>query len=115
MQQIETTISFPGGVAKIVRRAELLRDCEAWKSAFQDKCKDHRFYELIEQTLANDFEHRYVLLQDRSGNIRAVQPIFFVRQNLVEGVPGIGKSRLLAEAAKLAGGMSFRVSWSMRR
>jgi len=88
MQQIETTIAFPGGVAKIVRRAELLRDCEAWKSAFQDKCKDHRFYELIEQTLANDFEHRYVLLEDRSGNIRAVQPIFFVRQNLVEGVPG---------------------------
>ena len=88
MQQIETTISFPGGVAKIVRRAELLRDCEAWKSAFQDKCKDHRFYELIEQTLANDFEHRYILLEDRPGNIRAVQPIFFVRQNLVEGVPG---------------------------
>src|SRR3984885_12895092 len=28
---------------------------------------------------------------------------------LVEGVPGIGKSRLLAEAATLAGGMSFRV------
>src|SRR5277367_210562 len=28
---------------------------------------------------------------------------------LVEGVPGIGKSRLLAEAATLAGAMSFRV------
>src|SRR5271170_6963113 len=28
---------------------------------------------------------------------------------LVEGVPGIGKSRLLAEATTLAGAMSFRV------
>src|SRR5207245_10665803 len=42
----------------------------------------------IEQTLANDFEYRYLLLEDHSGNIRAIQPIFFVQQNLVEGVPG---------------------------
>ena len=81
------TISFPQGVAKIATRAGL-HGCEAWKRAFQDKCKDHRYYEIIEQTLANDFEHRYLLLEDRSGNIRAIQPIFFVRQNLVEGVPG---------------------------
>jgi predicted N-acyltransferase len=29
-----------------------------------------------------------LLLDDASGNVRAVQPVFFVRQNLVEGVPG---------------------------
>src|SRR5207247_7473454 len=27
-------------------------------------------------------------IQDDSGEVRAVQPVFFVRQNLVEGVPG---------------------------
>jgi predicted N-acyltransferase len=85
--EVEATIPFPEGVAKIVTRPAL-QNCEAWSRAFQDKCKDHRYYELIEQTLANDFEHRYLLLEDRSGKIRAVQPIFFVRQNLVEGVPG---------------------------
>ncbi len=81
-------ISLPQGVtAKIVSCAELNGSTE-WKRAFGDKCKDHRFYEIVEKTLANDFEYRYWLLQDSSGNIRAIQPMFFVRQNLVEGVPG---------------------------
>jgi predicted N-acyltransferase len=35
-----------------------------------------------------DFEHHYLVLEDDSGTARAVQPVFFVRQNLVEGVPG---------------------------
>jgi len=29
-----------------------------------------------------------LLLEDASGNVRAIQPVFFVQQNLVEGVPG---------------------------
>lgn len=81
------SIPFPGGVAKIVTRAQL-EDCPAWRNAFRDKCKDHRFYEITEQTLGPDFEHHYVILEDERRIVRAVQPIFFVRQNLVEGVPG---------------------------
>ena len=81
------TIPFAGGIAKVVTLTQL-HDCDAWPHAFQRHCKDHRFYELIERTLANDFEYRYILLQDPAGNIRAIQPIFFVQQNLVEGVPG---------------------------
>jgi len=80
-------ISFPQGIAKIVTGAELL-SCGAWPRAFRDKHKDHRFYEIVEQTLAQDFEYRYLLLEDESGEVRAIQPVFFVRQNLVEGVPG---------------------------
>src|SRR2546422_4887356 len=81
------TISFPQGVAKIATLAELQAN-DAWRRAFQNKCKDHRYYEIIEQTLANNFEHRYLLLEDQTGSIRAIQPVFFVRQNLVEGVSG---------------------------
>jgi predicted N-acyltransferase len=84
---IGNTISFPEGSAKIVSLAEL-RNCDAWPRAFKNKVKDHRYYEIVEQTLANDFEYHYLLLQDRSGEIRGVQPVFFVRQNLVEGIPG---------------------------
>ena len=83
----DAVVSFPQGTAKILRLSDL-RSSECWKRAFQDKCKDHRYYEIVEQTLANDFEHRYLLLEDQSGRARAVQPIFFVRQNLIEGVPG---------------------------
>jgi predicted N-acyltransferase len=81
------TIPFPQGLAKIVSRAEL-QNCDAWKRAFQSKCKDHRYYEIVEATLEGDFEHHYLVLEDDSGNARAIQPVFFVRQNLVEGVPG---------------------------
>jgi len=80
-------IPFPQGVAKVLALAEL-QNCGAWKRALQNKCKDHRYYEIVEETLECGFEHYYLLLEDRSGNARAIQPVFFVRQNLVEGVPG---------------------------
>ncbi len=81
------TISIPRGVVKAVGRAEL-QNCGAWKQALQNKCKDHRYYEIIEETLQGDFEYHYLILQDDSGKLRAIQPVFLVRQNLVEGVPG---------------------------
>jgi predicted N-acyltransferase len=80
-------ILFPQGVAKAVTLAEL-QNCNAWKRAFENKCKDHRYYEIVEETLKGGFEHHYLLIEDDSGNARAIQPVFFVRQNLVEGVPG---------------------------
>ncbi|HEY4258244.1 MAG TPA: GNAT family N-acetyltransferase [Candidatus Udaeobacter sp.] len=80
-------IPFPKGVAKFVTLAEL-KNCDAWQQAFQNKCQDHRYYEIVEKTLQCGFEHHYLLLEDNSGNVRAIQPVFFVRQNLVEGVPG---------------------------
>jgi hypothetical protein len=84
---VMTTILIPNGIAKIVSRTELL-NCDAWQRAFHGKCKDNRYYEIVDETLEGNFEHRYVFIEDRSGTVRAVQPVFFVRQNLVEGVPG---------------------------
>jgi len=80
-------IRVPHSVVKVVTLAEL-RNCEAWKRAFENKCKDHRYYEIVEETLEGSFEHHYLLLEDDFGNARAIQPVFFVRQNLIEGVPG---------------------------
>jgi predicted N-acyltransferase len=80
-------IRFPQGAVKVVTLADL-QICDAWKLAFQNKCKDHRYYEIVEETLEGGFEYHYLLLEDDSGNSRAIQPVFFVRQNLVEGVPG---------------------------
>ena len=80
-------IPFSQGVAKVVTLSKL-QNSDAWRRALQDKCKDHRYYEIVEETLQNHFEHHYLVLEDSSGNVRAIQPVFFVRQNLVEGVPG---------------------------
>ena len=83
----DVVVPFTQGTARILKLFDV-RNLDAWKRAFQDKCKDHRYYALIEQTLANDFEYRYVVLEDQAGNLRAIQPILFVRQNLIEGMRG---------------------------
>jgi predicted N-acyltransferase len=82
-----SNVPTPQSVAKIVTRFEL-HNYDPWRRAFLNKCKDHRYYEIVEETVEGGFEYRYLLLEDRSGNTRAIQPVFFVRQNLVEGVPG---------------------------
>src|SRR5678816_4359213 len=81
------TIELAQGVAKVSQLRDL-ENCDAWRQALQRKCKDHRYYEIVEETLECGFEHFYLVLEDASGNVRAIQPVFFVRQNLVEGVPG---------------------------
>src|SRR5262249_29451843 len=81
------TIQFAQGLAKVSRLSDL-QNSEAWTRALRNKCKDHRYYEIVEETLECGFEHHYLLLEDTVGNVRAIQPVFFVRQNLVEGVPG---------------------------
>jgi predicted N-acyltransferase len=85
---IGQTIPFPLGVARVLSLADL-RNVEAWKTAFAGKCKDHRFYEIVEETLDSKFEHHYLLLEDETGKVRAIQPLFFVQQNLVEGIPAL--------------------------
>jgi len=80
-------IPFPQGVIKVLALAEL-QNCGAWKRALQNKCKDHRYYEIVQETLQCGFEHHYLLIQDDAGEVRAIQPVFFVRQNLLEGVRG---------------------------
>jgi hypothetical protein len=82
------SINFSNGVARILAREEL-KNIDAWQHAFAGKCKDHRFYEIVADTLDSKFEHHYLLLEDRAGKVRGIQPIFFVQQNLVEGIPGL--------------------------
>jgi predicted N-acyltransferase len=87
----DVVVPFAQGTARVLTLPEV-QNLDAWKRAFQDKCKDHRYYELIEGTLVNDFEYRYVVLEDQSGSVRAIQPILLVRQNLIEGVRGFFRS-----------------------
>jgi predicted N-acyltransferase len=90
-------IQFDKGAAKVLQLREL-QNCEAWKRALQNNCKDHRYYEVVEETLDCGFEHHYLVLETRSGEAIAIQPVFFVRQNLVEGVPG--KIRSIVERVR---------------
>jgi len=94
---VGNTIPIPHGFAKITSLADL-QNCDPWPRAFRNKCKDHRYYEIVEETLEGDFEHHYLLLEDQAGTIRAIQPAFLVRQNLIEGMPG--KIRSVVDAIR---------------
>ena len=74
--QVGNTAPIPDGVAKLVSHREL-EHYDAWQRVFGTECKDHRYYDILEQTLDGDFEYHYLLLEDRSGAIRAIQPLFF--------------------------------------
>ncbi|MDQ2868880.1 MAG: GNAT family N-acetyltransferase [Verrucomicrobiota bacterium] len=105
---MQKSYSFPGGSAVVVERGELAGEA-GWHRAFAEQGKDWRYYEIIEDTLANDFEYRYLLLRDDSGALRAVQPIFFVQQNLVEGIPGALRHAVDAVRKKFQKFLTMRV------
>ncbi len=89
----DESLRIPQGFATLTTIDEL-RDHPAWRAAFQDKCKDHRFYELISRTLNDGFDYYFVVLEDEARQVRAIQPLFFVRQNLTEGVNGVVRSTI---------------------
>ena len=69
----------------VVSRAELT-GCAPWASTFTDQRKDHRYYEILDDTLRGNFEHRYFAIVDRNDHVRAVQPFFLVDQDILEGL-----------------------------
>ena len=69
----------------VVSRAEL-SGCAPWTSTFADQRKDHRYYEILDDTLRGDFEYRYFAIVDNNGHVRAVQPFFLVDQDILEGL-----------------------------
>jgi predicted N-acyltransferase len=87
----EQTIPFSNGIARILSRGDLDQS-EAWPHAFEGKSKDHRFYEIVADTLGANFEHHYLALENRAGKVRGIQPVFFAQQNLVEGIPALRRA-----------------------
>ena len=73
----------------VVSRGELA-ECQKWRSAFALERKDHRYYEIVEDTLHPEFEHHYLIVHDEMGVARAIQPFFILDVDLLEGgSPGI--------------------------
>src|SRR5262249_29731670 len=62
-----------------------LAQVPCWRSAFANERKDHRYYELVEDTLHSEFDYRYFVIRDASGEVRAVQPFFLLDQDLLVG------------------------------
>ena len=83
---------LPFGTVRVVPRASQL-GADAWRATFGGTAKDFRYYELCETTLRQpNFDYRYLLLTDREGRVRALQPLFFTDQDLTAGL-GVGPRR----------------------
>ncbi len=62
-------------------------DQSGFVSSFARYAADHRYYEITQAALGDQFDHRYLILKDRENRTRAVQPFLIVRQDLVMGTP----------------------------
>ena len=58
--------------------------CPRWQVAFASERKDHRYYELVEDTPRPEFDYRYFVIKDAVGQGCAVQP-FSPDQDLLVG------------------------------
>jgi hypothetical protein len=86
-----TTASVAGGTVDVVTRAGLLH-LQHWRKAFSGQRKDHRYYDLVERTIRQDFEYRYFVIKDAQGDVRAIQPFLLLDQDLLAGVPRLAKA-----------------------
>jgi hypothetical protein len=84
MRRCVTAQNTTGVVEAFQRPA--LADCPRWPNAFATKHKDHRYYELVEDTIQPEFRYGYFVIKDETGTPCAVQPYFVVDLDLVTGV-----------------------------
>ncbi|MGB6312371.1 MAG: GNAT family N-acetyltransferase, partial [Pseudolabrys sp.] len=70
-----------------------------WQSAFAQERKDHRYYELLEDTLKDGFSYGYLIIEDGRA-VRAIQPYFLVDQDLLAGMSGV-ITKLVAAVRRL--------------
>ena len=77
-----------------------VRTLDAWSRLWQGSRHDQRHYELVDQTIP-PFEYHYLVLEDPSGTVRGIQPVFVCAQNILDGLPGPLAERIRRLAPKL--------------
>src|ERR1700747_2357322 len=70
------------------------QEYETWVAGFENFPLDHRYYEIIRESLKDQFAHYYLFLKDANGLTRAIQPFFIVSQDLTAGTPAFIRNAL---------------------
>jgi Acetyltransferase (GNAT) domain len=78
--------ALDGWTVEVISRADLA-SLPRWRHAFATERKDHRYYEVVEDTIAG-FDYRYFGVRDAGGVVRAVTPFFLLDQDLLAGSAG---------------------------
>src|SRR5476649_2370130 len=84
MNQIARFSAAADGSVEVVSRLEAMQ-CQHWTNAFGSEAKDRRYYELVEDTIHDEFDHRYFIVRDWKGEICAIQPFFILDLDLLVG------------------------------
>jgi hypothetical protein len=79
-----SSASRSGRTIRIASRNEI-SGASHWRTAFAHERKDHRFYELLEDTLMDGFKYGYLIIEDNR-TICAIQPYFLIDQDLLAGI-----------------------------
>jgi hypothetical protein len=69
---------------EVVSRVEAMQ-YRHWANAFGSEAKDRRYYELVEDTIHEEFDYRYFVVRNRDGEICAIQPFFVLDLDLLVG------------------------------
>jgi hypothetical protein len=64
-----------------------LRNCQHWHHAFASQHKDHRYYEIVDDTIHPELKYLYFAFRDSLGEVRAIQPFFMLDQDILAGGP----------------------------
>jgi hypothetical protein len=65
------------------------RRCARWPRALTGQRKDHRFYEILEETILQGFDYRYFAIRDAAGEVRAIVPFFVIDVDMLAGLPRV--------------------------
>jgi predicted N-acyltransferase len=79
----EVQVRPPRHIETVSRRQ--IERHRGWQNAFAAERKDHRYYEVVEDTIHQGFDYRCFTLKDENGEICAVQPFFINDQDLLAG------------------------------
>jgi predicted N-acyltransferase len=60
-----------------------------WPRALAGDRKDHRYYEIVDQTIIQGFDYRYVAIRNRNGAVGAIVPFFVLDLDLLAGTRGL--------------------------
>lgn len=93
------------------RVVESARDIpEEYRShTFTDEARDFRYYEITAQTLSGQFEHRFLILQNAETGELAIQPLFLVNQDILDGLPRNIHALLASPRAMFPGWLRMRM------
>jgi hypothetical protein len=73
----DDNVALPDGWVEVASRIEAI-ECERWPHAFGTEAKDRRYYELVEDSIHEEFDYRYFIIRDETGGVCAIQPFFIL-------------------------------------